>query len=388
MPKRQIIDRYSGLENVQSRSANQYARRLFDEGEPEGGTRLHFQDIPLEEITPRPVNRYAQNRIDRLANSIRKTGNRLINPITLVAVRDLPRDANGAHPLLTAYFEKGIIQDESQLHYIIVAGERRYRAFCKLRDEENAKPHYPGYENPFHSITANVLTELEAENEAVFYEDSNTESRQLNAGERMRLFEAALSEVDTDEKKQAALLEMERSGFSPGFPIPENPYEAAKKFRKDKFCAYYINAELGVEDYKESTARTYCAVMSQWCDPVREALYDGKIQFQDCRSIVRYKTAAQQEALLNLLLSEGREAFDAQLKSLALAESQETAYTPKTARAALRRTLKLLGEERMKLLEQSEHLDGEARKAMENAVTKISATGWELDEILKSIKKL
>ena len=54
--------------------------------------RVSFANIPVESITPRSVNQYKQNRIDRLAKSIRNTNNRLIHPIVLVDAKDLPED--------------------------------------------------------------------------------------------------------------------------------------------------------------------------------------------------------------------------------------------------------------------------------------------------------
>lgn len=151
---------------------------------------IQFQQIPIDQITPRSINKYAQTRIDRLAKSIKATNNRLIHPITIVRVEDLSEESD----VIQKFKNQGV--DISTLKYILVSGERRFRAWQLLREEEKEKLEGTiGLINKFDTITANVLTREEAKKEEVFYDDSNIESRQLTSTEAMTIIKKALVEA-------------------------------------------------------------------------------------------------------------------------------------------------------------------------------------------------
>ena len=97
---------------------------VFDPGLAENdASRVAYEEIDVNRITPRSINRYKQNRIDRLAKSIHNTNDRLIHPIVLVRAQDLPADSE----VIEQFRAKGV--DPKILDYIIVSGERRFRAW-------------------------------------------------------------------------------------------------------------------------------------------------------------------------------------------------------------------------------------------------------------------
>lgn len=262
-------------------------------------SRTHFQEIPVDKITPRSINKYKQNRIERLAKSIKTTNNRLIHPIIVVKASDLPED----HEVLKKYKEKGV--DIDTLDYILVAGERRFRAWQLLRQEEAEKLKGTiGLENKFDTITANVLTKKEAKKEEVFYEDSNIEARQLSPTEAMLHVKNALAEVQTNEQKREALIEMQ--GSDEGISI--DPDVAAKKFRADNYCKYYLEAELGIEGWSESNIRKYNTLVNNGIEDLIDAIIDGTISIRDAMLIVK-ETDELQAEYLKIYKEEGREIF-------------------------------------------------------------------------------
>lgn len=271
-------------------------RILNVDGEMSG--RTAFYEIPLDEITPRSINKYRQSRIDRLAASIRNTNNRLIHPITVVKAADLPKDSE----VLLAYEKNGV--DVSTIKYIIVSGERRYRAFQLLREEEQAKASEKsgraalglGGATPFDTITACILTPAEAQNESAFYEDSNVESRQLTPIEAILHVRDAVSDVTSPEEKRAALIEM-NGGSEEG--IPKSDAEIKKKFRADKYCAYRLESDLGIEGVSESTIRNHLAIINNCTEKVVDALIAGDFTIKEALKITKF-TVQQQEELLNL----------------------------------------------------------------------------------------
>ena len=89
---------------------------------------MDFQKIPLELVKPSPMNprkTFDEDAVNELAANIEKQG--LIQPITV-----------RPYKVETSFDEKRnepIVVDDG---YEIVCGERRYRAFCLLKDKEDA----------------------------------------------------------------------------------------------------------------------------------------------------------------------------------------------------------------------------------------------------------
>ena len=130
--------------------------------------------------------------------------NGLLRPLPVPESGYLPEDLPEDSPLLKKINETGKPVDKK---YIIVAGERRYHAWMLNRKLEQEKIDKSGFsrENPFDTITANILTAEEAKHEEIYYSDSNTEARQLTPVEGMLNVKDALDTIRTNEEKRDAL---------------------------------------------------------------------------------------------------------------------------------------------------------------------------------------
>ena len=105
--------------------------------------------IPLNQIHPRQINAYAITDIERLAESIRRSG--LLQPI--------------------------IVKKESDTSYQLIAGERRYTAMKLLHDQYLAAGDTTKA-SLFDSISAIVLEKITEATEEQIYRDTNDYSRQ------------------------------------------------------------------------------------------------------------------------------------------------------------------------------------------------------------------
>lgn len=378
--------RYTGLENVKGRSSSNYLGNIFDPTNGAGMSSTHttdssiqFDNILMTSITPRSINQYSQTRIERLAKSIRDTGNRLINPITVVRASDL--DPEGE--VINKFISNGV--DVSKLEYIIVSGERRYKAYCLLRDQENQKKHELGWVNPFDTITANILTPEEALNEHVFYEESNTQARQLSPEEALRLFEDALKEVDTEEKKYLMLLEMDTAGVDFGGQLPLDQKEALKKFRMPLFCVYWMEKELGISGWNESTVKNYLSVLNKCSREVKDAIYDEKFSLRTAGKITSFDHSVQNE-LLELWTSGKTDEFKTKIQQLSKIKGKsEKKITAKSAAknidriaTAFSKEIASLEKDRKQLSEKDSELVMESINTITSAITSLEALSKQL----------
>ena len=259
------------------------------------GRKSAYREIALDEITPRPINRFRQANIERLARSIETTG--LINPIVVVRPQNLPEESE----VLKAFREKGI--DISALKYVIVSGERRYRAVRFLHDAElNDPKKISPFDYKYRVINARVLTKDEAKNEELIYTDSNIETRQLSPMEVLINCRDILEGVDTPEKQEQALVEM---GL--------DPHKA--KFSTIKYCKYVFDHELGIQNVSEPTIMQHLATISGCPGEVIDAVIDGQLSPGKTRLLRQLPKDRQKE--LVRLLQEGRDKdFDLQLEEL------------------------------------------------------------------------
>jgi len=308
----------SVMDGVGAPADDKVVRRVISPGaESEKKTTIKFVDIDINSIEPRAINQYRQTKIDRLAKSIRNTNNSLIHPIVVVKASDLGAD----NEIIKKFAEAGKNIDD--LQYIIVSGERRYRAWKQLQAEEEGNTSRGFYEeNPFNKIPARVLSKAEAKNEKAFFEDSNLETRQLTPIEAILHIKDALTEVDTPEKKRKVLEEMsvavkgeDKNGVTYWFEgdIPEDPEKAAAKFRTDMYGAYYLSSELGISSVKESTVRDHLALISKCCDEVISAVINGEFSAGAARDLKSFSPDVQRE-LLEIYKQQGRAEYIKALK--------------------------------------------------------------------------
>ena len=318
----------SVMDGVGAPADAKVVRRVINPGdETEKKTTLKMVDIDVNAIEPRSINQYRQTKIDRLAKSIRNTNNTLIHPIVVVKASDLDPESDVIKKFEQA--GKGI----DDLNYIIVSGERRFRAWKKLQAEEATNPNREFYEeNPFDKIPARILTKAEAKNEKAFFEDSNLETRQLTPIEAILHIQDALTEVNTPEKKKQALIEMstavkgeDNTGIRYWYEgeIPEDPKKAEDKFRTDFYGAYYLSSELGISSVKESTVRDHLAIINKCCDEVINAIVNGEFSEGAARDLKSFSPDVQKE-LLEIYKTQGRGEYLNALKKYGKGPKQKT----------------------------------------------------------------
>ena len=262
--------------NLGNRSDYQMVNNVFGNSEQLNKSLISYHEVPLEDITLRPINNYTQSRIERLAESIRATNGRLIFPIVIVKPEDLPEDSE----ILKKYKEDNV--DITRIRYVLVAGERRYRAFLLNRELKQRELDAKGSSaiNPYSTITANILTKQEAQNEQIYYKDSNDQARQLTPIEGLLHLRDITSKIHTNEDKRNCLVEMYGEDN-----VVKDPNKAARDFRLDKYIIYYLSKELGIEGWSESTVRMYLQVINKCDQKVIDEILAGNFPATEARYI-------------------------------------------------------------------------------------------------------
>jgi len=352
MNKKFDMTRHGVIENAEARAKSNLVNMVFNPEEiyENEESRVKFEEIDVNRIKPRSINQYKQNRIDRLAKSIRNTNNRLIHPIVVAKASDLPADGD----VMKRFAEKGV--EIKPTDYIIVAGERRYRAWLKLREEENQRNGSQiGATNRFDTITANVLTKRESKAEEAFFEDSNLESRQLTPVEAILHIKDALDEVKTPEEKRQALIDMAEGNAEKLQQIPEDPEAAAAKFVQYEYCKYYLSAELGIEGWGDSTIRTFLSVINNCTEEVVDAIIDGTISAGAVRKYPSLNKDVQ-NTLINLKKSGDEEEYKLKYNEAVKSVSEQKAAAKKEKKVVKPGQKALYSDYRKKLEKLKERL--------------------------------
>ena len=81
LKKTSIYDINAVGNNLQERTNSNIVNAIFGNDRSEVNSRTFFEEINVDDITPRAINQYSQSRIARLAKSIKSTNGRLIHPI-------------------------------------------------------------------------------------------------------------------------------------------------------------------------------------------------------------------------------------------------------------------------------------------------------------------
>ena len=362
-----------GRKNDQSMFGRDFLQKFASSPE----SRLEFLDIPVGEIVPRSINRYRQSRIEELAASIKNTNNRLIHPIVVMRISDLKTDSE----VYKAYISDST--DLSGYKYIIVSGERRYRAWLLLRQRESELlKNRLGADNPFDTITANVLTSFEAANENAFYSDANNLARHLSPAEAVWFIRDALSEVSDAPSKRDALIRM-NGGSDVG--IDPDPALAAKKFRVDNYIAFLLENEYGINDWSAATLRNLATVALNCDTSVCDALLAGSFPLREARRIATLPTGDQQ-ILLSLYqtdISQYQDNFEF-LKRPEPAPKKKAAHSD--TRKHLRATVKRLKSERKEIEKIAESIGSKYNRNELDVLRKYDAFIVELTELIEKTK--
>ena len=368
------------LSNVEERTKSYAAKNLMtgnDSSDEDNESRVHYVEVDVDEITPRLINKYSQNRIERLARSIRSTNNRLIHPIVLVKPEDLPEDSK----LLKKIKETGT---QIEKKYIIVAGERRYHAWMLNRQLEQEKINKSGFarNNKFDTITANILTPEEAKHEEIYYSDSNTESRQLTPVEGMLNVKDALDTIRTNEEKREAMIQM-NNGSSEG--ISDDPDVAAKKFNTLNYVMYYLEAELGITGWAPGTVKQYLAVVNNCDEQIIDAIIDGTYTENQARYITSLSTEQQLE-LLGLWKENRKDEYNELLKQYTKPKTKAVRVTHRDAQRQIKALIKTLNKEREKLEKIKNEIGASDKEEMKKVIRKVDTLINELADCQDAFK--
>lgn len=369
MPEK-FVPRHSIGEATYKGKPTRMMSTLFSEEQQssEKPSRVAYKEIPVDEITARPVNRYSQTRIDKLAKSIKNTNNRLIHPIVIVLASNLPDDSE----VIKKFKEKGI--DISKLKYVIVSGERRFRAWKKLREEEEERRKGElGFVNRFDTITANVLSGAEATREAVFFEDSNLETRQLTPLEILLHVKDLMTEIQTEEEKAQALKEM---------GAPEG-----KKYNQAEYARYYLTNEIGLsKDISLSTIKNYQAILANCIPEVVDEVVQEKMTPGAARNLFALDETVQKELIE--LYKQDKDSYNSKLAAIKKANTapKTTRKTHKDAAKAINDSIRKIKKDREIIHLLVKELGGEDRSNTEETVKIFDKFIKELEnkyEILK-----
>ena len=367
------------LSNVKNRTQSSAIKGYLNNDVSEDGieSKIHYQEIDVNDITPRIINKYSQSRIERLAKSIRSTNNRLIHPIVLVKPEDLPEDS----PLLKKIIETGNKTDKK---YIIVAGERRYHAWMLNRQLEQEKIDKSGFtkENKFDTITANVLTPEEAKHEEVYYSDSNTEARQLSPVEGMLNVKDALDTIDSNEDKRNALIQM-NNGSDVG--IDEDPDVAAKKFNTLNYVMYYLESELGITGWAPGTVKGFLAVVNNCDEQVIDAIIDGSFSENQARNLTSLSKEQQLE-LLKLWQDGNKEEYNNTLKRYSKPKGKVVRVTHRDAQRQIKSVVKALVKEKEKIEKIKDQIGSPDKEELKKVIKKLESYIEEMIDTEKIFK--
>ena len=313
------------LSGGEKRRGTNLVNNLFIEADENAVVEGKFKllEINIDDIEPRPINNYIQSDIEELARSIRNTNNRLIYPIVLVRPEDLPEDSK----VLKKYKKQG---SKLNKKYIIVAGERRWRA-CMLNrqlDAEVIKKNGALRNNYYDTITANVLSKAEAKNEELYYKDSNNKVRRLTPIEGLLCIQDALSNLNDKDKdvnvaKRNLLIKMNNNSEE---GIDSDPDVAAKKFNMMKYVMWYIKNEFGIKDWSESTIKQYLAVINNCHPDVIQAILKNEFSEGQSRRLTSIDKKYHPE-LLELYKTGDSKAYEEKLNSLSKKNDNKVVFT-------------------------------------------------------------
>ena len=349
------------LENTLIRDANE-----ISEG------RIQLYEIPVEEITFRPINNFKQEGIPELAKSIKLNGSRLIHPITLVRLEDIPEGS----PLMQAFKDKKVKLDG--IKYVISAGERRYRAWCMLRDEEKKIRGKDAIGNKYDTITANILSQSEAKKEANFAIDSNLHSRHITSLEYVLNVSDIVNKVKTNEEKRDALIKM--SGTEEG--ISNDPEVAAKKYKKEEYAKYLLESKYHISEISGSTVKNSLRVIEYCTKEVIDAILQDKFNEKQAKRIASFSPKEQNELLK--LWTKDKVEYEKRLTPSE--DSQVITYRKREIASELKAELKTATKQREKLEDILNHVSSQYAKTIKDDIKSWDKIIGDLNLLIDGIK--
>ena len=231
--------------------------------------------LPLDQVHPRKVNAYAITDIERLAESIQRSG--LLQPV--------------------------IVRKESDSSYQLIAGERRYTAMKYLYDKYTSDGDTTKA-SLFNTINAFVYEDLPSDKEEQIYRDTNDYTRQMNTFQRIALLNPERINMQNPYWKE----EFVRHVYGPAKVISWKSgfvmVRGTQRERSKLVRALLIEQNPDL-DISEKTVRNYLAFLDRCNEDLKLATLMGKISIRDSMAISWNSSSEQTDAVNSI----GKEVF-------------------------------------------------------------------------------
>ena len=231
--------------------------------------------LPLDQVHPRKVNAYAITDIERLAESIQRSG--LLQPV--------------------------IVKKEAPDSYQLIAGERRFTAI-KYLHEKYLSAGDTTKANLFNSIQAFVYENLPSDKEEQIYRDTNDYTRQMNTFQRIALLNPERINMKDqywqEEFVRHVYGEKKVVSWKAGFVMVRGTQRERSKLVRALLIEQ--NPDL---DISEKTVRNYLAFLDRCNEDLKLATLMGKISIRDAMAISWNSSSEQTDAVNSI----GKEVF-------------------------------------------------------------------------------
>ncbi len=378
-------DAHSVMDGSSRGSSSVYLNRALNAGGSQGGAGgkkalTRFYEMPIDDITPRPINNFRQYQIEELADTIHRDHDILLHPITIIKPSFLAEDSD----VIKAFKEKDV--DISSVKYMIVSGERRYHAWQLLRKREAEEIAKSGANrnNKFDNIPVKELTSDDAVIEELLYEDANSSARELSPLEGLLHIKKVIDEVVSPDEKAAAVREMKEAGYD-GYAemdIPKDVYKAERKFNQAKFCHYHLTKELKVENWSLKQVEYDLCILNKCIPEIVEAILKEGFKTGNARPLTALKPE-DQKRLLDIWREDGLDAFNSELDKIK--NKGQTEKKKEITKSVAKKKLKSLIKQIEKYQKEFEQMTGEISKSGKEYTAEIARVIKKCKEGLEQI---
>lgn len=307
-----------------------------------------IQSVPIHQITPRKVNNYPKEAIDKLADSIERVGMIQSPNVFITKNKEL--------------IDKGI-------YYEISDGERRYRAWLQLLNK--AKENNDEEKIRFYSKMPAIVRD-DYENETEIHRASNFLQREFDPftilansilGDRDdAIIEIAKKEYGEDKVKEL---------------LNNNEEIKVKDITIAEYVANEFKEKYGKE-YSISTLKKNVRLFRVSTSELKQAIFDKVITLSDAKNYFVNLSPKEQNKLVNLAYND-RENYIYELKSISSQKdsTQDTSTEIKDPYIEIKRLINKLNKEISTL------------EDIENSIKniKISANTKDVIKSLKQVRK-
>lgn len=232
--------------------------------------------LPLEQIHPRMINAYAITDIERLAESIQRSGQ--LQPV--------------------------IVKKEADNRYQLIAGERRYTAIKYLHDKFFAVGDTTKA-NLFSSVQAFIYDGISSEKEEQIYRDTNDYSRQMNTFQRIALLNPEQIQMRELHWQEEFVRHVYGETKVESWKNGNIMVRGTQRERSKLVHALLLKQNPDI-DVSEKTIRNYLAFLDRCNEDLRLATLMGKISIHDAMAISWNSSSEQTDAVNSI----GDEVFE------------------------------------------------------------------------------